>query len=1529
MSIETNLNSSPYFDDYDQTKDFYKVLFKPGVALQARELTQLQTILQKQIERFGDNIYKSGTVISGLNFEFIERYDYAKILDTEVTGVPVDMLGYNGYFVKNSANLIAKIVNVKQGLQSRDPETNYIFLKYINAGDNQSTFSFSNNDVLTVYNNNYQLFGHTVNNGGSAFVNADAVIITSAIVVQSSNVAAGANVVQVVGATSSNLYVKEVNTTFGSVTLDGTTYSNTAGYTILKLRPNDADLANSAQATTAYSINAGYSIVQGSNTANVLATIGSGATALLTTDSSGVISSVTSVNGGSGYSILPDVRVRSASGVLTNVGIAPKNFKSQITIAGDLFNTNSTKPVGNGYAFSVTEGVVYQKGAFLRVPAQTIVVNAYSSAPDGVTIGLEAVESIVNSNIDDTLLDVAQGTPNYSAPGADRLKIVPTLVVANTADVAGNSSVLTLVEFREGEPFKQFKTTAYNSIATEFENRTYETSGNFVIDPFLVTTKDQTTWSNSHINVVVDPGLAYIEGKRINTNRNTFIPLPRSTNTRLLTDQVISINYGNYVLVNQVAGYFDTKTGSEVTLYDTPRTFITLNDGNISNTTFGSAIGTGRIRSLVLDSGIAGTAEAVYRAYLFELRMVPGKSFKDARSIYQGGTNKGVMDTVLSIDPSTGLYRPLLQDKNINSLIFPFGNKAIKAANNIGYIYRTSDTNRQISIDGTISVSTGDTISYGNNTILSSIQRRDIIVTPTESRTSSNTLTGGTINNGSNTVSVVAAVTKFAVGDFVRITSAANSAANITSQIVQLSNANNFLIANSWSHTSAADLTVARHLPAYVPIPLTDSRSSANVSSDGKTLTISISNTTGDFTASDVTDAIVTYNARKVNAQESHRPVKRGIKVKISVANNVGGNSGPWCLGLPDAIRLNAVYAGTSSSVSESDTEVTKYFFINNGQNNDYYGHSHLTKAANFINNYAIPNNAWLLVDFDVLSLDSPTAAGFFTIESFDIAANGASRAVLGNTAINLIELPEYQASNGEIIDLRDYIDFRPRVVATANTTATTALATTNPANTINLGTHDKLFPVSDSEFETDYEYYLRRTDRLVVDIDNNIRVVEGTPSTMKTSPPPEPPNNLTLAIIDVPPYPTYPAVPSTSEIDLGVKKCGTEGSIHSRYTRFLVTQDSGEQGGTLQPKRYTMSDIGRIERRLEDVEYYTHLSILENKTKDLTIPSEADPTRNRFKNGFFVETFADYTLGDLSTGQFTAEIDQTDEILQPPASTINLTGRFNYSDATTRANIISETPGIEPGQGSWGEALLTLPVAGQFTMINQQSFTSAVTGDGSAVRFVGDMTIKPTKFKVTARTEVRLTGDDAGPMPTTANAGGGGGGGGGFPWWIIVIPFLPLPKIICTKLHEMGYLDEEIYAADQAFGKLLALKDPMAYKGYRAWADTVVEWMSGEGPDFMLWIKDKSRRAEAQKQFVTKVTRKIATPWAYHMAYKMGYYKEDNMTGKVLMKLGIPFCRMVGYLSEKTSINIDSKVKGALLLTVFGTINLLFRSKV
>ena len=80
--------------------------------------------------------------------------------------------------------------------------------------------------------------------------------------------------------------------------------------------------------------------------------------------------------------------------------------------------------------------------------------------------------------------------------------------------------------------------------------------------------------------------------------------------------------------------------------------------------------------------------------------------------------------------------------------------------------------------------------------------------------------------------------------------------------------------------------------------------------------------------------------------------------------------------------------------------------------------------------------------------------------------------------------------------------------------------------------------------------------------------------------------------------------------------------------------------------KRFTMADIGRLEQRLEQVEYYTSLSLLEQDTANLQV-TDSDGL-NRFKSGFFVDNFKKHDSHQIGHPDFSASIDQRDGILRP-----------------------------------------------------------------------------------------------------------------------------------------------------------------------------------------------------------------------------------------------------------------------------------------
>ena len=74
-----DFNLSPYFDDFDENSEFYKILFRPGAAVQAREMNQLQSILQNQVAKVGDHLFKDGSMVIPGNVQYNDKLNYLKV----------------------------------------------------------------------------------------------------------------------------------------------------------------------------------------------------------------------------------------------------------------------------------------------------------------------------------------------------------------------------------------------------------------------------------------------------------------------------------------------------------------------------------------------------------------------------------------------------------------------------------------------------------------------------------------------------------------------------------------------------------------------------------------------------------------------------------------------------------------------------------------------------------------------------------------------------------------------------------------------------------------------------------------------------------------------------------------------------------------------------------------------------------------------------------------------------------------------------------------------------------------------------------------------------------------------------------------------------------------------------------------------------------------------------------------------------------------------------------------------------------
>lgn len=150
MSQNTSLNVSPYFDDFDPLKNYYRVLFKPGYPVQARELNTLQSALQNQIEKFGSHFFKEGQRIVPGNINYFKDFDCVQI-NASYIGVSI------GEYLNKLENLIiiggtsgvtAKVVKAISNTQSE--RGNYtLYVSYINSNiDNKSSKTFIDDENL-------------------------------------------------------------------------------------------------------------------------------------------------------------------------------------------------------------------------------------------------------------------------------------------------------------------------------------------------------------------------------------------------------------------------------------------------------------------------------------------------------------------------------------------------------------------------------------------------------------------------------------------------------------------------------------------------------------------------------------------------------------------------------------------------------------------------------------------------------------------------------------------------------------------------------------------------------------------------------------------------------------------------------------------------------------------------------------------------------------------------------------------------------------------------------------------------------------------------------------------------------------------------------------------------------------------------------------------------------------------------------------------------------------------------------------
>ena len=151
MPQHTNLNVAPYFDDYDPSDVFYRVLFKPGYPVQARQLTTLQSMLQNQIERFGKHFFKEGAKVIPGNTGY-NRIFYGVQINNNYQGVPVSAYADQlvGTKITGQRSGVTAVVDTILLPEDSDRGQLTLYINYLNSSTtNNSTQTFFDGEELT------------------------------------------------------------------------------------------------------------------------------------------------------------------------------------------------------------------------------------------------------------------------------------------------------------------------------------------------------------------------------------------------------------------------------------------------------------------------------------------------------------------------------------------------------------------------------------------------------------------------------------------------------------------------------------------------------------------------------------------------------------------------------------------------------------------------------------------------------------------------------------------------------------------------------------------------------------------------------------------------------------------------------------------------------------------------------------------------------------------------------------------------------------------------------------------------------------------------------------------------------------------------------------------------------------------------------------------------------------------------------------------------------------------------------------
>lgn len=854
----------------------------------------------------------------------------------------------------------------------------------------------------------------------------------------------------------------------------------------------------------------------------------------------------------------------------------------------DVTVADTFMPTGTACSASVDRGVYYIKKNFVLVTGQSIILDKYNNKPN-YRVGLKLVEQFIYPEEDESLLDNALGSPNYSAPGAARYSMDLTLTkLPLTATAEADADFIDLLRLRDGKVIYMIDRTAYAEIEKTLARRTYDESGDYTVSPFKLQNREfrnnlRGDWAAGEkfiqgdlVKVPDGSGIGWYYFVAVTTGvsgstRPTFNPY-----STFITDNQITWEYMLYPSFNQGINTFTAGDTSTVFAdVDSPETTYTLADFTVND----------HIR---LEGMIALGVEpgkAYVRGYEIEKLSIEYIPIQKSRYLPEGsnalcayfGVSAGSLPEVTdsispqktaNIDVSMGAYiivNNIQYLPNLTTLPYVNLHSVVRASANAGTIIgktriraieKHNDTSYKLFLfDTTInagrtfgeikSVFTDtthfqcDTVQTNNLTVLQDADKSSAIFALPDYAVS-------TIDEV--TYSVVIPFTKTASDSAVQFSAPTGYTFESASDV------NNYVICDNTSGSIITNAVIS-------------------VLSSGNALRIS-----------GVLNHSITVLATLKRADATNAYARRTITEAplMQLTSAAAATAGTIPLNHSYVTRIVAVLMdsrgftvnGAPNTSPSYNTNITNRYVFDNGQQITHIGLSSISLTPG-----AIPPNGPISIQYEYLA-SIEGAGDMITVDSY---THQTSKMRYDQ----IIGVSNYV--------LRDSIDFRPYAIGA--------------------GWAEKYFPKYGTTASIKYANHLYRTDVVSLSYTGAYVTSRGIPS-LNPVKPSTPQLSMSLASIDVEPY------------------------------TFLRDTQSGISITRQENKRYTMRDIGKLERRISDLEYYTALTLTEQDTKNMRIIDSNG--FDRFQNGFLVDSFTGQGVGNAASDDWNASIDTDKKELRP-----------------------------------------------------------------------------------------------------------------------------------------------------------------------------------------------------------------------------------------------------------------------------------------